>query len=131
MVLLFIYFSSFGHEMLHGLAAKWYGFDVPEVGFHFHYCVPSFYCKILRSGNADPRHVAGVLLAGSVFDLTIIAVLVLVWFSGLVTDGLKEVIAFAVSVIWLKILLVQLNPFLPFSDGYRIVGLFISRSRGR
>jgi hypothetical protein len=129
MVLLLIYMSSIGHEMSHGLAAKWYGFEVPEVGFHMHYYMPSFYCKILRGKSAGRKSIGVVLLAGSLFDFAILTALVLIWFLSPVSEGVKEVIAFAVSLIWLKILLIQLNPLLPLSDGYRIVGLFFSRWR--
>lgn len=130
-VLLLIYASSFGHELLHGMAAKWYGFDVPEVGFHMHYYMPSFYCKILRGKQASRKSIGVVLLAGSLFDLAILTVLVFIWFLGPLSQGLKEVIAFTVSLIWVKVLLIQLNPFLPLSDGYRIVGLFFSKWRER
>jgi hypothetical protein len=128
-VLLLIYASSFGHELLHGMAAKWYGFDVPEVGFHMHYYMPSFYCKILRGKDASRKSIGVVLLAGSLFDLAILTALVFVWFFAPVGQGLKEVIAFTVSLIWVKVLLVQLNPLLPLSDGYRIVGLLFSKWR--
>jgi putative peptide zinc metalloprotease protein len=129
-VLLFVYASSFGHELLHGLAAKYYGYDVPEVGFHMQYYIPSFYCKILKDRNADKKNIQIILLAGSVFDLAIASILVLIWFFGSGDESLREMIAFAVSLIWVKILLINLNPFLPLSDGYRILGLFFAKKRG-
>jgi hypothetical protein len=115
MIALLIFVASYGHEMTHGLIARWYGFDVPEVGFHVHYGLPSFYCKILTRG--------------SFFDLIVLSTLLLIWFLGDGAGSLREMIAFAVSLIWVKVLLIQLNPFLPLSDGYRIAGLLISRKR--
>lgn len=129
-VVLFIYASSFGHELLHGLAAKYYGYDVPEVGFHMQYYIPSFYCKILLDRGAAKNSVAIILLAGSLFDLAIASLLVWLWFFGPADESLRGMIAFAVSLIWVKILLVNLNPFLPLSDGYRILSLFFAKKRG-
>jgi hypothetical protein len=130
MVVLLIYASCLGHEMMHGLVAKSLGFDVPEVGFHFHYCVPSFYCKILTPTNPNRKKVGLVLLAGSVFDLGIITALVLIWVVLPARSSFKEIIAYAVSLIWLKILFIQLNPLFPLSDGYRMTGLLL-RKRGQ
>ena len=129
-VLLFVYASSFGHELLHGFAAKYYGYDVPEVGFHMQYFIPSFYCKILLDRNAPKKSVAIILLSGSLFDLILVSLLVWIWYSGLVDESLRGMIAYAVSLIWVKILLINLNPVLPLSDGYRILSLFFAKKRG-
>jgi hypothetical protein len=129
-VVLFIYASSFGHELLHGLAAKYYGYDVPEVGFHMQYYIPSFYCKILLARNAPKNRVATILLAGSLFDLAIVSLLVWIWWFGPADESVRGMLAFAVSLIWAKILLVNLNPVLPLSDGYRILSLFFAKKRG-
>lgn len=129
-VVLFIYASSFGHELLHGLAARYFGYDVPEVGFHMQYYIPSFYCKILLARNAPKKRVAIILLSGSLFDLILVSLLVWIWYFGLVDESLRGMIAYAVSLIWVKILLINLNPVLPLSDGYRILSLFFAKKRG-
>jgi hypothetical protein len=130
-IFLCMYVLSLGHELLHGVAAKCYGFDVPEVGFRLHFFLPSFYCKILKTLDADRKSVATVFLVGSIFDLLIISLLVLIWFLGSTGETVKEIIAYTVSLFWIKILLLQLNPLFPFSDGNRILGLFILRKRGQ
>jgi hypothetical protein len=130
-IFLCMYALSLGHELLHGLAAKCYGFDVPEVGFRLHFFLPSFYCKILKTLDAKRKSVATIFLVGSIFDLLIVSLLVLIWFFGSTNDTTKEIIAYTISLFWIKILLLQLNPFFPFSDGNRILGLFILRKRGQ
>jgi hypothetical protein len=131
LIVLLIYGLSIGHELLHGLAARWYGLDVTEVGFHLHYFLPSIYCKIISRSNTDRKSLAVVFLAGSLFDLILISLLVLLWCLGPEGGGYREVIALTVSLLWVKILVLQLNPLWPLSDGFRVVRLFVPMWRGK
>ena len=72
-IALLVYLSCIGHEMTHGLIAKFCGFEVAEVGFHLHYFLPSFYCKILQPTTAQRSNVSAVLISGSLFDLVILS----------------------------------------------------------
>lgn len=124
---------AIGHEMAHGLIGKRCGFDVTVVGFHLHYFMPSFYCKILRRADASRRSLIHVLLAGSGFDLILSSLLVVVWLALPTDAALRVWISVIVTVILTKVLLIQLNPLWPFSDGYHILKLLMSRFvfRGR
>lgn len=115
------------HEMAHGLAAKWFGFDVSVVGFHLHYFMPSFYCRIFRRADASRRPMIVVLLAGSFFDLIAVSLLVLLWRALPGDEAARTWIGVIVSAMLLKILLIQLNPLWPFSDGYHVVKLLAYR----
>lgn len=131
LLVLLLYGLSIGHELLHGLAAKWYGFDVTEVGFHLHYFMPSIYCKIISKSNAGRKPLAVIFLAGSLFDLILISLLVLLWCFGSEGGGFREIIALTVSLLWVKILALQLNPIWPLSDGFRILSLFVPMWQGK
>jgi hypothetical protein len=121
---------SIGHEMAHGIAGKWNGFEASEMGFHLHYFMPSFYCKIMRPSDATRKSILMVLLAGSLFDLLLISVLLPIWLfsSGLLV---RELVAVGVSMLLAKICLIQLNPLWPYSDGYQIVGVLFFTKRGK
>ena len=119
-----VYLSSVGHEMTHGLVARYYGFEVTEIGVHLHYFLPSFYCRIFRSSEAARGHVVRVLLAGCSFDLTLAGVLAITWRLSPAVPGLRQALAVAVSLLLAKVVLIQMNPAFPFSDGFRIAGLF-------
>ena len=131
LLVLLIYGLSIGHELSHGLAAKWYGFDVTEVGFHLHYFMPSIYCKIISKANANRKSLAVIFLAGSLFDLILISLLVLIWCLGSEGGSFREIIALTVSLLWVKILVLQLNPLWPLSDGFRVLSLFVPMWQGK
>ena len=125
-----VYLSSIGHEMTHGLVGHYCGFEVTEIGVHLHYFLPSFYCRIFRSSEASRRQVVKVLLAGFCFDLTLLGVLAITWRLSSGAAGLREALAVAISMLLAKIVLIQMNPLFPFSDGFRIAGLFWTGKRG-
>lgn len=121
---------AIGHELAHGLVGKWYGFEVSAVGFHLHYFMPSFYCKMFCRTSASKKSILMVLLGGSFFDLMLMGLLLFVWWF--LSDGsmLRAWISVAVSMMLIKVLLIQLNPLWPYSDGYRILGLFLFQKKG-
>jgi len=123
----FVVAFAIGHEMAHGLIGKRCGFDVSLVGFHLHYFMPSFFCRIFRRGDASPRSLIKVLVAGSALDLILISFLILLW-RALPADAAPRVwIGVIVTAILTKVFLIQLNPLWPFSDGYHIFKLSIPR----
>lgn len=113
------------HEMAHGLAGKWCGFDVSLVGFHLHYFMPSFYCRIFRRADASRRPMIAVLLAGSFFDLIVVSLLVFVWRALPADEAARVWIGVVVSGMLIKIWFIQLNPLWPFSDGYHVMKLLV------
>ena len=121
---------AIGHELAHGLVGKWYGFEVSAVGFHLHYFMPSFYCKMFCRTSASKKSILMVLLGGSLFDLMLMGLLVFAWW--LLSDGslLRAWISVAVSMMLIKVMLIQLNPLWPYSDGYRILGLLFFQKKG-
>jgi hypothetical protein len=125
-----VYLSSIGHEMTHGLVARYYGFEVTEIGVHLHYFLPSFYCRIFRSGEAGRRQIVKVLLAGCGFDLVLVGVLAITWRLSPGAVGLRQALAVAISMLLAKVVVIQMNPLFPFSDGFRIAGLFWTGKRG-
>lgn len=126
-ITLLIYLSCIGHEMTHGLIAKFCGFEVAEVGFHLHYFLPSFYCKIFKPATASRSSVSAVLISGSLFDLVILSLLILIWPLGAEAGLFREIVGFTIIFMAAKVLLLQLNPLWPFSDGFRVAVLFFSK----
>lgn len=116
-----------GHELAHGLAGKRFGFDVSTVGFHLHYFMPSFFCRIFRRADASRRSLITVLFAGSVFDLIVISFLLVLWRTLATNATPREWISVVVTAILTKVFLIQLNPLWPFSDGYHLFTLLIPR----
>jgi hypothetical protein len=126
---------AIGHELAHGLVGKRFGFDVSTVGFHLHYFMPSFFCRIFRRADASRRSLVHVLLAGSMFDLILISLLLVLWRT-LPTNAPPRVwISVVVTAVLTKVFLIQLNPLWPFSDGYHLFTLmipnFIRRGKGK
>jgi len=129
-----VYLSSIGHELSHGAIAKYYGLDVREVGFHLHYFMPSFYCKILGSSETTRSRVVAVLLGGSAFDSVLLSLLAVIWWICPPAAPVRQAAAVGVCFLAIKIILIQLNPLVPFSDGFRVAALFLGkkgRSNGR
>jgi hypothetical protein len=125
-----VIFFALGHELAHGLVGKWYGFDVSAVGFHLHYFMPSFYCKMFRRTSASKKSILMVLLGGSLFDLMLMGLLLFVWWFSPDGSLLRAWISVAVSMMLIKVLLIQLNPLWPYSDGYRILGVLFFQKKG-
>lgn len=123
-ITLLIYLSCIGHEMTHGLIAKSFGFEVAEVGFHLHYFLPSFYCKIFKPTTASKSSVSAVLISGSLFDLVILSLLIIIWPLGAEAGIFREIVGFTITFMAVKVLLLQLNPIWPFSDGFRVAVLY-------
>ena len=121
---------AIGHELAHGLVGKWYGFEVSAVGFHLHYFMPSFYCKMFRRTSATKKSILMVLLGGSFFDLMLMGLLIFVWWFSADGSLLRALISAAVSMMLIKVLLIQLNPLWPYSDGYRILGVLFFQKKG-
>jgi hypothetical protein len=121
---------SIGHEMAHGLAGKWHGFDVTEVGFHFHYFLPTFYCKVFHHVRANRQALLHVLLAGCVFDLLAASLLVMVWRLIPGPGWIRDCTGTIVTLLLMKVILLQLNPIWPLSDGFRVVQLFAPKKTG-
>jgi hypothetical protein len=126
-ITLLIYLSCIGHEMTHGLIAKFFGFEVAEVGFHLHYFLPSFYCKIFKPATASRSSLSAVLISGSLFDLVILSLLIIIWPLGVEGGLFREVVGFTITFMAVKVLVLQLNPLWPFSDGFRVAVLFFSK----
>jgi len=124
-ITLLIYVSCIGHEMTHGLIAKAFEFEVAEVGFHLHYFLPSFYCKIFKPTAASRRSVSAVLISGSLFDLVILSLLIIIWPLGSDAGLFREIVGFTITFMAAKVLLLQLNPLWPFSDGFRVANLYL------
>lgn len=126
---------AIGHELAHGLAGKRFGFDVSTVGFHLHYFMPSFFCRIFRRAEASRRSLITVLFAGSAFDLIVISLLLVLWRALAANATPREWISVVVTAILTKVLLIQLNPLWPFSDGYHLFTLmipnFVRRGKGK
>ncbi|HEV7373371.1 MAG TPA: hypothetical protein VGN95_01530 [Pyrinomonadaceae bacterium] len=118
---------AFGHEMAHGLAGRMADFGVTSIGFHLHYFMPSLNCKILRPAEDVRRSVLKVLLAGSFFDALCVAVLTCSWLLWQSFATPAPWLGMLITVMLIKIWLVQLNPFWPYSDGYHIVGLLFGK----
>ncbi len=114
---------ALGHELAHGLAGRLVGFDVTSIGFHLHYFMPSLNCKILRPVDGGRSAVLKVLLAGSFFDALGVALLVCAWLLWRLFAEPAAWLGMLCTVMLIKICLVQLNPFWPYSDGYNIIGL--------
>jgi hypothetical protein len=126
-ITLLIYLSCIGHEMTHGLIARFVGFEVGEVGFHLHYFLPSFYCKIFKPAVTSKSSVARVLISGSLFDLVVLSLLMIIWPLGSGGGTFREVVGFTIIIMAAKVLVLQLNPLWPFSDGFRFAYLYISK----
>lgn len=124
-----------GHELAHGLIGKRFGFDVSAVGFHLHYFMPSFFCRIFRRADASRRSLIHVLLAGSMFDLILISLLLVLWQTLPSSAEPRVWIGVVATAILAKVFLIQLNPLWPFSDGYHLFTLmipnFIRRGKGK
>ncbi|MEN3332119.1 MAG: putative peptide zinc metalloprotease protein [Blastocatellia bacterium] len=130
-ILAVIFVLSIGHEVAHGVAGKWYGFDVFEVGFHLHYFLPSFYCKIFRRSQASRKSLLAVFLSGSLFDLLLMSLLLIGWWLAPAAALARQWIAVAVSLLLVKVWLIQLNPLWPYSDGYYIIKVLFFNREGK
>ena len=76
-----------------------------------------------------------VLLAGSMFDLILISLLLVLW-QTLPSNAAPRVwISVIATAILTKVFLIQLNPLWPFSDGYHLFTLmipnFVRRGKGK
>jgi hypothetical protein len=128
-VLAVVFVLSIGHEVAHGVAGKWYGFEAPEVGFHLHYFIPAFYCKIFRRHGASRKSLAVVLLSGSVFDLLIMSGALGLWWVA--SGPPRQWLSIAVSLLLVKVWAIQLNPLWPYSDGYHLVSVLFFNREGK
>ena len=126
-----VFLLSIGHELAHGLASKKVGFEVSEVGFHLHYFLPAFYCKIFRRQGADLRSVLIVLISGCLFDMALINLMLLAWLGLPAGAVAREWLSVAISLLLIKIFLIQMNPLWPYSDGFNVVGALVSKMRSR
>src|SRR5262249_11431697 len=120
LVLLAVHAASIGHELFHGWAAKEFGGEAVEIGLQSRYWLPSFYCRIMMPRHMARRKIAAILAAGSLFDAVAGLTLVLIWLAIPTGGWQKDALALTIDFFWIKILLLNLNPGLPQSDGYKI-----------
>lgn len=131
LVLASVLFFGLVHELAHGIVAKLYNFHVAGIGFQIYQLLPSFYCKIFHRADTCRKSVLMVLLSGSLLDLIMVSMLVWLCWSLPPDTPLRAWTSTVVSVILIKVVLVQLNPLWPYSDGSQIFSLLFLRKRSQ
>ncbi len=108
------------HEFAHGLACKYYGGEVHEIGFLLIYFQPAFYCNVSDAWLfTEKSKRLLVSLAGGFFQLFLWALAVIVW-RVTAQDTLINEIALAVIYFAGIATLFNFNPLLKY-DGYYLL----------
>jgi putative peptide zinc metalloprotease protein len=106
------------HELGHAFACKYFGGEVPEIGFMLLYFQPAFYCDVSDAWTFPERRARfWVTAAGSWIQLVAAGVAALVWWIATPGTLVAEVSAAAMLVGGVVTLLTNMNPLLPL-DGY-------------
>jgi hypothetical protein len=120
LVVLLLFLSSLLHELAHGWVGHAYGFEVTEVGFGFHYFLPSFYCRVIGPLGAHQRAMLLFFSAGPLTDLVLLSLAMGLWrLLPRTSIGWQE--AYLLIVALLVRVLLELNPLLPHSDGHNLL----------
>lgn len=120
LVVLLLFLSSLLHELAHGWVGHACGFEVKEVGFGFHYFLPSFYCRVIGDLRADQRAMLLFFSAGPLTDLVMLSLTMGLW-QLLPRTSLGWQGAYLLIVALVARVLLELNPLLPHSDGHNLL----------
>jgi RND family efflux transporter MFP subunit len=111
--------AAFLHEFAHGLTCKRYGGDVHEVGFLFLYFTPCFYCDVSDAWMMSTSKRIIIMLAGSVSDLLLWALALIVWRITVPGFFLHDLAWMTASVCGVRVFL-NANPLIKL-DGYYLL----------
>jgi len=120
-----LFFTSFAHELGHGLTCKHFGGRVPQMGFFLLYFTPAFFTECTELVMFDRAYKrAWTIFAGIWIEIAICGVATLVWFfsppGSLVGDlGYKTLLLTGVSGVF-----INLNPLIKF-DGYHLLAEYV------
>ena len=106
------------HELAHGVACKYYGGEVHELGFMLLYLIPAFYCNVNDAwGFPDRRGRLWVTASGAWFELLLTCVASIVWLVAAPGTFISDVALAAVMIGGFSAVFANANPLLPL-DGY-------------
>ncbi len=114
-----------GHEIAHGVALKYFGGSVPEMGFYFAYMTPALYTDvsdIYRLKKTSQK--IWVMLAGLLFQGGIGCLAYLLWSQAVEHSGLADLLYLTVTASFFS-LSINLNPLIRL-DGYYVLQLALN-----
>jgi hypothetical protein len=109
------------HEFAHGLACKYFGGEVHELGFMLMYFQPAFYCDVSDAWSfPDRRARLWVTAAGSWAQLLVASAAAIVWLAVRPETAVSEAALGAMVVGGIAEVLINANPLIPL-DGYFVL----------
>jgi multidrug efflux pump subunit AcrA (membrane-fusion protein) len=106
------------HELAHGVACKYYGGEVHELGFMLLYLIPAFYCNVNDAwGFPDRKGRLWVTASGAWFELLLTCVASSVWLVAAPGTFISDVALATVMIGGFSAVFANANPLLPL-DGY-------------
>jgi len=128
-----ISFIIFFHEIGHGVACKYFGGRVHEMGAMLIYFTPAFYCNVNDAWTFPERSARlWVTAAGSWIQLVIASIAAIVWWAAVPDSVVSQIALTAVVFGGAMTVLANANPLIPL-DGYYALSdwLEISNMRQR
>ncbi len=114
-----------GHEIAHGVALKYFGGSVPEMGFYFAYMTPALYTDVSDIYRLKKTsHKIWVMLAGLLFQGGIGCLAYLLWSQAIPHSGLADLLYLTVTASFFS-LSINLNPLIRL-DGYYVLQLALN-----
>ncbi|HEY6193724.1 MAG TPA: HlyD family efflux transporter periplasmic adaptor subunit [Candidatus Eisenbacteria bacterium] len=111
---------SFAHECAHGLTCKWFGGEVPELGFMLIYFQPAMYCNVSDAWLfPEKSRRMWVGFAGPFFELFLWSLATLAWRAFDSGTEINTLAYIAMAASGIKTLL-NFNPLLKL-DGYYLL----------
>jgi putative peptide zinc metalloprotease protein len=106
------------HELGHGVACKYFGGQVHEMGAMLFYFEPAFYCNVNDAWTfPELRARLWVTAAGSWIQLVLAGIAALVWWATAPGTLIAEVALAAVLIGGVTTIFMNINPLIPL-DGY-------------
>lgn len=106
------------HELGHGLACKYFGGEVRELGFMLLYFQPAFYCNVSDAWSFPERSARlWVTAAGSWIQIVVASLAALLWWAAEPGTIVASVALSAMLVGGVTTIFTNANPLLPL-DGY-------------
>ena len=113
------------HELAHGVACKYYGGEVHELGFMLLYLIPAFYCNVNDAwGFPDRKGRLWVTASGAWFELLLTCVASIVWLVAAPGTFISDVALATVMIGGFSAVFANANPLLPL-DGYFALADFL------
>ena len=113
------------HELAHGVACKYYGGEVHELGFMLLYLIPAFYCNVNDAwGFPDRKGRLWVTASGAWFELLLTCVASIVWLVAAPGTFVSDMALATVMIGGFSAVFANANPLLPL-DGYFALADFL------